>query len=214
MSEYINRPAKKARRKAQPSSARSRMPRQRTETAMGQGLRVAPATRGRLIAEAVEICEVAIASGAVAAVEKRAAHYAGEEVWTQLAHRKIGRNCRWLARLARMALDGKDWLHARVGDIFFYILVKLKAPEIVRVFGARAAEKIPLPFDEQLIAVARGMQVTGIVICIMNGRDLTKCESFLDLINTEGKERLKQLIQQAAGDWTNLQVSARSMEAA
>lgn len=40
-----------------------------------------------------------------------------------------------------------------------------------------------------MIAVARGVQVTGILLCVMDNRDLTKCECFIDLAKAETKER-------------------------
>ncbi|OWV00509.1 hypothetical protein B5D80_27965 [Micromonospora wenchangensis] len=135
----------------------------------------------------------------------QAASYAGDRVWDRLTHDWSGRNCKGLARLARAALDGKDWLHDRVGDLVSYLLEVLSTPRVVRVFGREIAKRIPLPWDQQLVAVSRGMQIAGIAVCMLNGRDLAKCECFVDVVINEGKERVRQLMDWAAKDWRNLE---------
>jgi hypothetical protein len=111
---------------------------------------------------------------------------------------------KWLARMARSALDGKDWLHGWVGKVVVFIMELFGLPRIVCLFGREIAKRIPLPWDHQLVVVARGMQIAGIVICVLNGRDLGKCSCFVDVVIAEGKERLQQLMVKAAGDWREL----------
>jgi hypothetical protein len=55
-----------------------------------------------------------------------------------------------------------------------------------------------------MIVVARGLQVAGILLCVMDGRDLTKCECFIDLALAETKERVNQTLVVAMSDWANL----------
>jgi hypothetical protein len=78
--------------------------------------------REALVAEAVDYFEATIAVGAADAAVAQAARYAGDRVWAQLTDNWSGRNCRGLARLARAALDGKDWLHNRIGDFVGFLL--------------------------------------------------------------------------------------------
>lgn len=55
-----------------------------------------------------------------------------------------------------------------------------------------------------MIAVARGVQVAGILLCVMDDRELAKCECFRDLALAETKERVKQILMAGMSDWTNL----------
>ncbi|MET8278090.1 hypothetical protein [Micromonospora sp. NPDC005174] len=157
------------------------------------------------MAEAVDYFEATLAVGAVDAAVAQAARYAGDGVWNRLTVDWSGRNCKGLARLARAALDGKDWLHDRIGDLVGFLLEWLSTPRIVRVFGKEIAKRLPLPWDQQLVAVSRGMQIAGIAVCMINGRELTKCECFIDVVIEEGKERVRQLMDWAARDWRNLE---------
>ncbi|MBF9134237.1 hypothetical protein I0C86_35680 [Plantactinospora sp. S1510] len=102
-------------------------------------------------------------------------------------------------------MDGKDWLHGRIGDLAGFLLDLIGTPRVVRMFGKEIAKRIPLPWDQQLVAVSRGMQIAGIVVCVINGRDLAKCECFVDVVVNEGKERVRQLMEWAAKDWRNLE---------
>ncbi|WP_326560021.1 hypothetical protein [Micromonospora sp. NBC_01796] len=158
-----------------------------------------------LIAEAVSYVQATVAVGAADAAVVRAAGYAGDRVWSRLTDDWSGRNCKGLARLARAALDGKDWLHGRIGDLVGLLLELLGTPRVARDFGKEVAKRIPLPWDQQLVAVARGMQIAGIAVCVVNGRNLAKCDCFIDVVVNEGKERVRQLMEWAAKDWRNLE---------
>ena len=81
----------------------------------------------------------------------------------------------------------------------------LGADDAARAFTEELASKIPLtPLDAKMVAVARGVQVTGILLCVMDDRDLTKCECFIDLALAETKERVNQILIAAMSDWTGL----------
>jgi hypothetical protein len=60
--------------------------------------------------------------------------------------------------------------------------------DAVQAFAAELAASLPLPWDAKVTATARGMQITGILLCVTNGRDLTTCYCFTDLALTEGSQ--------------------------
>jgi hypothetical protein len=64
---------------------------------------------------------------------------------------------------------------------------------------------IPIaPLDAKMVAVARGVQVAGIVVCVLNGQDVTHCQCFIDLAPTETKAQVKKILLAAIGDWRHL----------
>jgi hypothetical protein len=67
-----------------------------------------------------------------------------------------------------------------------------------------SARRTPLPTDAKMIAAARGVQIAGILLCVMDGRNLTKCECFIDLAMAETKERVNRILVAAMSDWTGL----------
>jgi hypothetical protein len=81
---------------------------------------------------------------------------------------------------------------------------KLGAGDAAQAFADELASNIPLPIDAKMIAVARGVQVAGILLCVMDNRDLTRCECFIDLALAETKERLQRILVAAMSDWTGL----------
>jgi hypothetical protein len=106
--------------------------------------------------------------------------------------------------MAREILHAKDQIHKLAGEL---------AGDAASVVGVRGAAldftqelvaNIPLPIDAKMVAVARGVQVAGILLCIMDNRDLTKCECFIDLAMTETKEQVKRILMAAMSDWTVL----------
>jgi hypothetical protein len=161
-------------------------------------------TQEALVTEAVDFVQAAVSSGALSAAASRAEYYAGDKIWSQLTKDWSGRNCRWLAHLARITLDGKDWLHGRVGKVVVVGLELLGMPHIVCLFGKELAQRIPMPWDHQLVVVARGMQIAGITICVLQGKELARCSCFVDVVVAEGKERMRQIVVKAVDNWREL----------
>lgn len=81
---------------------------------------------------------------------------------------------------------------------------KVGFSDAAQAFADELASNIPLPTDAKMIVVARGVQVAGILLCIMDNRDLSRCECFIDLALAETKERLQQILEAAMSDWAGL----------
>jgi hypothetical protein len=121
-----------------------------------------------------------------------------------LSRSRRKRNCKALARIASSILATKTFVHKGVGQLFGWAAGALGAGDAARAFTEELMSKIPLPIDAKMIAVARGVQVAGILLCVMDGRDLTKCECFRDLAIAETKERVNEMLVTAMSDWANL----------
>ena len=98
----------------------------------------------------------------------------------------------------------KKQIHRTVGTLVGWAADALGANGAARAFTEELASSIPLPTDAKMIAVARGIQVAGILLCVMDNRDLTKCECFIDLALAETKERVNQILVAAMSDWASL----------
>jgi hypothetical protein len=155
------------------------------------------------VREAAVFCADSLSDSWQATVADRITDYA-ETTWERLSRSKRKRNCKALARMAQSILKTKTLIHKEVGGIFGWVARTLGASDPVRAFTAELASNIPLPMDAKMIAVARGLQIAGILLCVMDGRDLTKCECFIDLAMAETKERVNQTLIAAMSDWTNL----------
>jgi hypothetical protein len=101
-------------------------------------------------------------------------------------------------------LEAKTQIHQAVGKLFGRVVGALGAGDAARAFTEELMSNIPLPIDAKMIAVARGVQIAGILLCVMDDRDLTECECFIDLALAETKERVKQILVAAMSDWVGL----------
>ncbi|MFC8664136.1 hypothetical protein [Streptomyces sp. NPDC057199] len=163
-----------------------------------------PSPERRRLEEIAGFCADALKDGGAAAIADRASAYVTDATWKQLVKKHRRKGCDELAELARNILTGKEQLHGAVGRAAGGILGLLGRPRIERVFAQELASRIPLPWDAQLAAAARGLQIAGIYVCLVGNRELTDCACLKDVLKVEGRERLKKLIHAAVEDWRSL----------
>jgi hypothetical protein len=155
------------------------------------------------VEKAAQLCADVISSGWQEAVTDQIMAYA-PTTWGRLSRSSRRRNCKALARMARLILEAKAQIHKAFGRMFGWVVGRVGAGDAARAFAEELASKIPLPIDVKMIAVARGIQIAGILLCVMDDRELTECECFIDLALTETMERVKQILVAAMSDWVNL----------
>jgi hypothetical protein len=156
------------------------------------------------VREAAVFCADSLSDSWQAAVADQITDYA-QTTWERLSRSKRKRYCKALARMAQSILKTKALIHREIGGIFGRASQALGASDPVQAFADELASNIPLPGDAQAVAIARGLQVAGILLCVIDGRELTKCECFRDLALAETKERVDQILVAAMSDWTALQ---------
>lgn len=101
-------------------------------------------------------------------------------------------------------LRGQRQAHGFIGRLAAGTVGALGGGDAVQVFIAELAASLPLPWDAKVTATARGLQITGILLCVTNGHDLTTCYCFTDLAHAETKTAIKNLLTAAINDWTAL----------
>jgi hypothetical protein len=160
------------------------------------------------VKKAAEYCADVVTRDWVEAVTERATDYVTEQTWKSL-FRSRKRNCRSLAEIAKEILATKERIHRVIGEIVAWLLSLIGINEVARMFARELASRIPIPaVDAKAIAVARGVQIAGIVICVSAGDDLTRCQCFIDLALTETKTRVKKILLAATHDWARKEFSS------
>ncbi|TCO53075.1 hypothetical protein [Actinocrispum wychmicini] len=160
--------------------------------------------RQKRIDEATELCREILTDGWQETVASRATNYVTKETWRALFGSRRTKHCKVLADLANSILSGKQKLHNLLGSLVKWIMSRLGAGKVEQKLVQELAARLPLPWDAKLVAVARGVQVTGILLCLADGRDLSRCQCFIELALTETKTRVKKMLSAAIEDWANL----------
>jgi hypothetical protein len=155
-----------------------------------------------------EYCADVVGSGSWAdTVAERATDYVSEKTWQRLIRGRRGRQCRALARTAEGVLTGKRDIHNMLGIIASRSVRLLGGSDAAQDFTNELVSALPIPvLDAKLVAAARGIQVTGVLICVVRGRELTKCDCFIALALAETKAQVRKLLVAAMTDWTKLQM--------
>jgi hypothetical protein len=156
------------------------------------------------VKQAAIFCADSLSGGWQAAVAQRITDNA-PTTWKRLSRSRRRHNCNALAQMARSILDAKNEIHKLAGQLSGKAASRFGLKGAARAFTEELVSNIPLkPIDAKMVAVARGIQITGILLCVMDNRDLTKCRCFIDLAVAESKERVNQILIAGMSDWTGL----------
>lgn len=133
-----------------------------------------------------------------------ACSYVSKATADQLFRSRRRRQCTSLAETAATLLGANQDIHKGIGRLTARALALFGVGAVASAFAGELAANIPLPTDAKIIAVARGIQITGIALCVANSEDLTRCQCFIDLALDLAKTQVKKLLIIAEGDWTGL----------
>lgn len=160
--------------------------------------------REERVQKAAEYCADVLTSGWAETVAERATAYVSDPTWERLFRGRYRARCKTLAQIAAAILDAKQEMHNLLGWLASGLASLLGAGGAAQAFTDELVSNLPLPVDAKFIAAARGVQITGIVLCVWNGDALTNCECFLQLALAETKTQVKKLLVAASGDWIKL----------
>lgn len=179
----------------------------RTATPRKQTPQASPPSRKeqerKRVEKAAELCADLISNGWQETVADQIVSYA-PTTWVRLRRSSRRRICKALARLARFVLKTKTLIHKGVGKLSGWFATKFGAGDATQAFAEELASNIPLPTDAKMVAVARGLQVAGILLCVMDGKSLQRCDCFIELVRTETEERVKQILIAGMSKWVAL----------
>ncbi|WP_328521894.1 hypothetical protein [Kribbella sp. NBC_00359] len=185
------------------ATRRSRAGRKPTEPRDRSYDRLTPAKQER-VDSAIQFCADAVTDGWQEAVAGRAADYASSETFRKLIRARRRRHCKALAEVAKLILAAKAKAHELLGVLGGGVLSLFGLGDLAKRFARELIEHIPLPLDAKAIAAARGVQVTGVLLCLLNGEDLRRCQCFIDLALEQSKTAVKKIMTTAMEDWTQL----------
>lgn len=153
---------------------------------------------------AAAFCVDTVTDGWQEEVASQAADCITPKTWNRLFSGRRQGDCKVLADMAKMLLDGKKALHDFIGSVAGRFVGWLGGQAVERAVVRELAQRITTPvLDQKTVVVARGLQMIGILLCLGQGIPLNRCQSFIDLALTETKERVKQILVGAMDDWTS-----------
>jgi len=176
------------------------------KTKQKERLRKKKARDKKIVEETAKFCGELLMDGAwQKTVASRATdYYVSEPTWRGLFGGRRIKRCKILAKLAADILAGKQWVHNALGLIGGWFMALLGSSKFEQSLVRELIKRLPLPWDAKLIATARGVQITGILLCLSDGRDITRCECFIALALEETKTRVKKILAAALSDWVHL----------
>ena len=155
--------------------------------------------------EAAQLCEAAIVTNDVISVfQSQVLDLVSDKVVSELTKDWDGRQCKHIAKLARSLLDVKNYFYEILADIVNWAAGKLGWGSTARIFACQFVNLVPALGLAKIIAAGRILQLSGICLCVMDGRSLVDCECLHDLVIFETKEAINRLMMAAGHDWRQL----------
>ena len=152
--------------------------------------------------EVISFCFDAGTEGWKQQAAKQAIRCITPEIYNSLFKGQRAADCRALAEMAKSILAGKEKLHKVAGGFGAWLSGEFGGNPVERAVARALYERIHIPgADDHANAVARSLQIIGIVLCIGRGLDLRRCQCFIDLSYTEAKEKVKDILVAATDDW-------------
>lgn len=182
------------------------IPTQRANSSSRSGQSIDEATRRRLLNDrivksAAEYCAAIIKDGTVEATVERVADYATKETWNFLKRKWRRFRCRWLNELANAVLAAKKQYHQLTVAIISKILSPALRHKTEQQFAMELARNIPLPGDSKFTAIAQGIRIVGVGLCVAQDISPERCFCFEALALEFGKEATKKLLIAEGDTW-------------
>lgn len=111
-----------------------------------------------------------------------------EELWAQARGGKRSVLCKKLAEEARFLLGAQNQFRDAIAATADRVLRGWRRPLIERLIAERLAHHVPLPGNEQIVALARILQNYGIWICVMEGKHPSTCRCLQDISTEEVRQ--------------------------
>lgn len=118
--------------------------------------------------------------------------------------RRRHRHCAALASLSHHVMREKSRLHDLAGSVAAFTFRYSGASLFTQRVAFHLVRGLPHPWDIKLTVAARGMQATGILICLLGGNALATCPCFQDLALGLTKDQLKEFVHGMGQDWLRL----------
>jgi hypothetical protein len=154
--------------------------------------------------EAAAILADLLTEGLKKAVAERVVDYLDDlDLLRDRPHRREGAGCEDIAEAARAVLRLKQDLHDLTAEAVSRALPP-EIPDFYRTLVKKIVAKIPLASDAKLEATARGLQVIGIYLCIIQRLPLSECACLRMLARHIAAEQaqhyVESLLEQTARD--------------
>jgi hypothetical protein len=147
-----------------------------------------------------EVLSNVLTDGLDAALGDLVVDYVGAGATRRLRHRRRrARDCQEIADAATAVVGLKDKAHDFAGKSVAGLL-PAGTPRFTRELTAKIAEKLPLPWDAKLEAIARGLQALGIFLCMVQLLPPTACPCLGMVVDEMPDEAIKTSVTELISD--------------
>lgn len=131
--------------------------------------------------------------------ERRVITALGPEIAQQTRSRGASVLCKELADLAEALLTAKRWATRAVEDTAFPLLGWFGSPRLARLIARQFAKHLVSVSGVEVTAIAHALRAYGVLLCVMDGRDLARCRCLRSIAASGSRERIRAEVREIVG---------------
>jgi hypothetical protein len=107
--------------------------------------------------------------------------------------------CQELATVAEALLATKGWAVRAVEDTAFPLLRWLGRPRLARLVARQFARHLVSVSASEITATAHALRAYGVLICVVDGRNLAQCRCLRQIAASGSRERIRAKVREIVG---------------
>ncbi len=131
--------------------------------------------------------------------QRRVARALGTEIAQEARSRGASILCNELAEVAEALLAAKRWAIRAVEDTAVPLFGWFGKPRLARLVARQFAKHLVSVPAAKITATAHALRAYGVLVCVLDGRELARCRCLRSLVETDSRERIRAEVREVVG---------------
>jgi hypothetical protein len=131
--------------------------------------------------------------------QRRAAGALGPEIARQAHSCGASTLCNELAEMAEALLAAKRWAIRAVEDTAVPLFGWFGKPRLARLVARQFAKHLVSVPAAKITVIAHALRAYGVLVCVLDGRELARCRCLRSLAETGSRERIRAEVREVVG---------------
>ncbi|MDQ3276101.1 MAG: hypothetical protein M3Q39_14060 [Actinomycetota bacterium] len=148
---------------------------------------------------AVEQARAIVTDDWMRLAQRRVAGALGPEIAQKTRSRGTSTLCNELAEVAEALLAARRWATREVEDTAAPLFRWFGRPRLARLVARQFAKHLLRGPAAKVTATAHALRAYGVLLCVLDGRELARCRCLRSLADSGARERIRAEVREVVG---------------